>query len=176
MRGKSFDDKLKHSINEYLLAIEFSLDNFLSSRLSSLTLCMVKGLSKLGRDQFKRQSMLRQLTTHLFEHEQIKTTVARAKCVQRLAERCISMAKRGSTTGKLKVFHFVNKPSIVQKVLHDIAPRFMERFGGYTRVLRYDIRAKDRAPMALIELVGNKDDVRDRLAAQNKTLPTQKEG
>lgn len=65
-------------------------------------------LPKLGRDQFKRQSMLRQLVTHLFEHEQIKTTLARAKAIQRNAERCISMAKRGSLIGKIKIFHFVN--------------------------------------------------------------------
>jgi large subunit ribosomal protein L17 len=67
-------------------------------------------LPKLGRDQSKRQSMIRQLVTHLFEHEHIKTTFARAKAIQRYAEHCISMAKRNSLFGKLKIFHFVNVP------------------------------------------------------------------
>lgn len=65
-------------------------------------------LPKLSRDQNKRQAMIRQLVTHLFEHEQISTTVTRAKAIQRYAERCISMAKRGSTRGKLKIFDFIN--------------------------------------------------------------------
>jgi large subunit ribosomal protein L17 len=65
-------------------------------------------LPKLGRDQNNRQAMIRQLVTHLFEHEQISTTFARAQAIQRYAERCISMAKRGSLSGKLKIFNFVN--------------------------------------------------------------------
>lgn len=65
-------------------------------------------LPKLNRDQTKREAMIRQLVTHLFEHEQIRTTVTRAKAIQRYAERCISMAKRGSLRGKIKIFDYVN--------------------------------------------------------------------
>jgi large subunit ribosomal protein L17 len=121
-------------------------------------------LPKLNRNQYKRQALLRQLTTFLFEHEQIRTTVARAQMVQRIAERCISMAKRGSVEGKLKLYHFINKPSVVQKVIRDVACRYSTRPGGYTRVLRYGPRPHDQAPMALIELVGHSHDLKRALA------------
>lgn len=129
----------------------------------------MKGFSlpKLNRDHGKRTALIRQLVTHLFEHEQIKTTFTRAKAVQRYAERCISMAKRGSLTGKLKIFQFVNKPEIGQKVINEISPRYTERPGGYTRVLKYATRPYDQAPMAIIELVDNPRDIRKQMSLLN---------
>jgi large subunit ribosomal protein L17 len=98
--------------------------------------------------------MLGGLAAALFEHEKVRTTEARAKALRPLAERLITFAKRGDVHARREVLKVVPDRDVVHRLFSEIAPRFAERPGGYTRVLKLGNRGGDGAPMALIELVG----------------------
>jgi large subunit ribosomal protein L17 len=100
--------------------------------------------------------MMANLATELFRHGRIRTTHAKAKTVQPIAERMITLAKRGDLHSRRKVLQTIRDSDVVHKLFADVGPAFSERNGGYTRVLRLGPRKGDAAPMALIELV---DDV-----------------
>ena len=121
-------------------------------------------LGKLSRDPQRRLRLLKHLTTHLFEHERIETTLPRAKELSRYAEQVITLGKRADApASRLKVFEHVMKPAVGSKVLTTLAERYRDRPGGYTRIWRAGRRAFDQAPMALIELVDNPTDLKKAL-------------
>jgi large subunit ribosomal protein L17 len=97
--------------------------------------------------------MLSNLASSLFQHERIKTTEAKAKLLRPYAERLITKAKRGDIHNRRQVLSLVQDRSVVHKLFEEIAPRFSERSGGYTRILKLGPRSGDGAPMALIELL-----------------------
>ncbi len=101
--------------------------------------------------------MLRNMVTSLFDNERITTTTAKAKEASRLAERMITFARRGDLAARRHVAKTVHDPKILQKLFDEIGPRFADRNGGYTRVLKLGIRQGDAADMALLELL-NKDE------------------
>jgi large subunit ribosomal protein L17 len=107
----------------------------------------------LGASPSHQELMLRNLARSLFEHERIETTEAKAKLLRPYAERLISKAKRGTVHHRRQVLSRIEDGDVVHKLFADIAPRFSERNGGYTRVLKLGSRAGDGAPLALIELV-----------------------
>lgn len=111
------------------------------------------GFRKLSRDATDRIRMLKQLSTHLFEHEAIETTITRAKELRRYAEKTITLGKRELQSSQLMVFARVNKPEIGSKLLTQLVPRYEGRPGGYTRILPMGPRNGDKVPMARIELV-----------------------
>ncbi len=96
---------------------------------------------------------MRNMVTSLFEHEQIKTTDARAKELRKIAEKLITMAKRGDLHARRQVLKVVMDKQVVAKLFERIAPRYQERPGGYTRIIKLGHRAGDNAAMSLIELV-----------------------
>jgi len=98
--------------------------------------------------------MLRNMVTSLFAEEKITTTVTKAKEARRYAERMITFAKRGDLHARRQAARFVNNPKVLQKLFAEIGPRYTERPGGYTRVIRTGVRKGDDAPMAILELVG----------------------
>ena len=100
--------------------------------------------------------MMANLATELFRHGRIRTTHAKAKTVQPIAERMITLAKRGDLHSRRQVLQVIRDKDVVHRLFTDVGPAFSERNGGYTRVLRLGARKGDAAPMALIELV---DDV-----------------
>jgi len=100
--------------------------------------------------------MMANLATELFRHGRIRTTHAKAKTVQPIAERMITLAKRGDLHSRRQVLQVIRDTDVVHRLFTDVGPAFSERHGGYTRVLRLGARKGDAAPMALIELV---DDV-----------------
>jgi large subunit ribosomal protein L17 len=100
--------------------------------------------------------MMANLATELFRHGRIRTTHAKAKTVQPIAERMITLAKRGDLHSRRQVLQVIRDKDVVHRLFADVGPAFSERNGGYTRVLRLGARKGDAAPMALIELV---DDV-----------------
>ena len=100
--------------------------------------------------------MLRNLVTSLFEHERILTTVAKAKEARSIAEKMITLAKRDDLHSRRLALRFVRKKEVVAKLFDTIAPRFAERNGGYTRILRAEPRKGDRAEMAVLEILGSK--------------------
>ena len=107
----------------------------------------------LGSSPSHQQLMLRNLARSLFEHERVKTTQAKAKLLRPYAERLITKAKGGSLHDRRQVLSVIEDRNVVHKLFDDIGPRFSERNGGYTRVLKLGTRGGDGAEMALIELV-----------------------
>jgi large subunit ribosomal protein L17 len=124
---------------------------------------------KLSRTASHRRSLLRNLVTSLFEYERIQTTVAKAKEARRLAERLITCARRGDVAARRHVARFVMRPDVTRKLFDTIAPWYMERPGGYTRILRIGHRLGDAGETAYLELVKTveqKDEARkERIAA-----------
>ncbi len=110
-------------------------------------------LRKLGRPTDHRQAMLRNLVTSLLKNERIETTVTRAKEAKRMTDKMITLAKRGDLHARRQVLSYVYEEDIVTKLFDEIAPRYEERNGGYTRVLRVGPRRGDGAEIAILELV-----------------------
>ena len=112
----------------------------------------VKG-KKLGRDSAQRKALLRNLVTSFLEKERIHTTLAKAKAVRPVAEKMITLAKKNTLHTRRMALRFVYKKNVVKKLFEDIGPRFTERPGGYTRIVKTGPRSGDGAEMAVIELV-----------------------
>ncbi|MCK4535427.1 MAG: 50S ribosomal protein L17 [Desulfuromonadales bacterium] len=108
---------------------------------------------KLGRNTSHRKAMMRNMVTSLFDHEKIKTTDARAKELRKIAEKLITLAKRGDLHARRQVMQVVMDNKVVTKLFERIAPRYLERPGGYTRIIKLGHRTGDNAAMSLIELV-----------------------
>jgi large subunit ribosomal protein L17 len=98
--------------------------------------------------------MLNSLAAQLFVHERVNTTEAKAKAVRPIAEKLITFAKRGDVAARREVLKQIPDRDVVHKLFSDIGPRYAERSGGYTRILKLGPRKGDAAPMARIELVG----------------------
>jgi len=111
--------------------------------------------------------MLRNLVTSLFEHEQIKTTLPKARDTARLAEKMITLGKKGDLPAYRKDNGFILKPSLVPKVFGEYAKRYVDRPGGYTRIHKYGNRQGDNAPHAILELVDNPRDIRYEMTAKS---------
>ena len=111
------------------------------------------GSRKLGRTSDIRNAMLRGLVTDLFEHGRIETTVTRAKEVRSIAEKMITIGKSNELAKKRQVFSYLTNETVAKKLIDEIAPSYMERQGGYTRITRIGPRRGDAAEMAVIELV-----------------------
>ena len=108
---------------------------------------------QFGRASGPRRAMFRIMVTDLLRHGQIKTTVAKAKAIRPLTEKMVSLGKGGTLHDRRQAAAFITDKSVVKAVFDDIAPRFEERNGGYTRITRLGVRAGDAAEMALIELI-----------------------
>ncbi|AIC92682.1 MULTISPECIES: 50S ribosomal protein L17 [Shouchella] len=117
--------------------------------------------AKLGRTSSQRKALLRDLVTDLIINERIETTEAKAKELRPLVEKMVTLGKRGDLHSRRQVASFVRKEvaneengqDAIQKLFAEIAPRFEERQGGYTRILKVGPRRGDGAPMAIIEFV-----------------------
>jgi large subunit ribosomal protein L17 len=110
-------------------------------------------LRKLGRTQAHRNMMYRNLVTSLFKHERIQTTAPKAKEARAVAERLITFAKKGDLHSRRIAARKVNEPVVLQKLFAEIGPRYAERAGGYTRIMRIGPRHGDNAELVILELV-----------------------
>lgn len=110
-------------------------------------------LRKLGRRTDHRQAMLRNQVQSLLEHGRIETTLTRAKETRRVAEKMITLAKKGDLHSRRQVMAYVYKDDVAHKLFEEIAPQYKERNGGYTRILKLGPRMGDSAEMCIIELV-----------------------
>ncbi|MBT3662446.1 MAG: 50S ribosomal protein L17 [Candidatus Marinimicrobia bacterium] len=108
---------------------------------------------KLGVNPSHRKAMLRNLAANLIEHKRIKTTDSRAKALRTFIEPLITKAKKGDLNSIRQVEKKLSKKNVVQTLVHDIAPVYAERNGGYTRIIKLGFRDNDRASVSLIELV-----------------------
>ena len=108
---------------------------------------------KLGRTSDQRRSMLRAMVTYLLENGQIKTTYARAKEVAPMAEKMITLAKKNNLAAYRQALSYLTKEDVAKKLFDQIGPKYADRNGGYTRVLKRGPRRGDAAEMAIIQLV-----------------------
>jgi large subunit ribosomal protein L17 len=108
---------------------------------------------RLGSGPPHQKQMLGGLASALFEHEQVRTTEAKAKALRPVAERLITFAKKGDVHARRQVLRVVPDRDVVHRLFEEIAPRYAERAGGYTRILKLGPRKGDGAPMAILELV-----------------------
>jgi len=113
-----------------------------------------KAGKRLGRSSSHRIAMFRNMVTSLFEHERIITTTEKAKEVRPIAEKLITLAKRGDTHARRQALSYIRSKAVVEKLFTDIKDKFVNRNGGYTRILQTGIRKGDAAGMAIFELVG----------------------
>ena len=111
------------------------------------------GTRKLGRPSDHRKAMLRGMVTFLLENGKIETTVTRAKEVRAMAEKMITIAKANDLHSKRQVYSYITKETVAKKVMDEIAPKYADRNGGYTRIVKIGPRRGDAAEMAIIELV-----------------------
>lgn len=111
------------------------------------------GGRKLNRTSSHRRAMFRNMATSLLKHEQIRTTLPKAKALRGVAERMITLGKRGDLHARRQALGYLNDETVVRKLFDTLGPRYTERPGGYTRVLKAGFRYGDSAPMAVIELV-----------------------
>ncbi len=109
---------------------------------------------KLGRNASHRKAMFRNMVTSLLEHERIVTTVPKAKEVRRVAEKMITLGKRGDLHARRQAMTYIRSKAVVAKLFDDLSEQYADRQGGYTRIIRTGTRSGDAAPMAIIELVG----------------------
>lgn len=111
------------------------------------------GTRKLGRATDHRKAMLRAMVTYLLENGRIETTVTRAKEVRALTEKMITIGKQDDLHSKRQVYSFVTKEAVAKKLFDEVAPKYAERKGGYTRIIKIGPRRGDAAEMAIIELI-----------------------
>ena len=121
-------------------------------------------VKKLGRTAQHRLSLMRNLVTALFEHERIKTTLAKAKESRRFADRMVTFALKNNVAARREVGRFIQDKIVLKKLFDVIGPRFVGRPGGFTRVLRLGPREGDGAEMALLELVVREERHREKKA------------
>ena len=113
----------------------------------------MKSGRKLNRNSAHRKAMFRNMASSLFEHEVIKTTVPKAKELRRVAEPLITLAKEDSVAHRRLAFNRLRNREVVTKLFNELGPRYLDRPGGYLRILKCGYRAGDQAPMAYVELV-----------------------
>ncbi len=112
-----------------------------------------KGTRKLGRNTNQRKALLKSLAISLFEHGRITTTLPKAKELRRVAERLITKAKKQDPAAHREVFSFLQHKEVVKKLMNEYGPKYAERPGGYTRIIKRGQRFSDRAEIAYIEMV-----------------------
>ena len=111
------------------------------------------GTRKLGRTSDHRKAMLRGMVTFLLENGQIETTVTRAKEVRAVAEKMITIGKNDDLHSKPQVYSYITKESVAKKIFDEIAPKYADKNGGYTQIVKIGPRRGDAAEMAIIKLV-----------------------
>jgi large subunit ribosomal protein L17 len=117
----------------------------------------LKSGRQLSRNSAHRWALMRNMITSLLREEKIKTTDPKAKELRRWADRVITLGKQGSLHARRQVLSIVQDKTVVRKLFDTIAPRFKDRPGGYTRIIKLGLRRGDAAQMAVIELVGAED-------------------
>ncbi len=128
----------------------------------------LKGGFKLGRNPAHRKALLRNLTANIIERNRIETTLAKAKAVKPIVEKMVSLGKNGTLAAKRLALAYLYRRKTVQLLFDEVAPRFMDRIGGYTRIIRTDTRKGDGAEMAILEFTDYIFEVKDKKAKDKK--------
>ena len=123
---------------------------------------------KLNRTAAHRKAMLRNMVTSLLEHERIVTTVPKAKEARRVAEKMITLGKRGDLHARRQAMAYIRSKGIVAKLFDELSSQYADRQGGYTRIIRTGNRYGDAAPMAIVELVGYEEAVEEIVETEDE--------
>lgn len=134
-----------------------------------------KKVKKLGRTSSHRKAMLENMAASLFTYHIIKTTEPKAKEVRKLAEKIITLAKKEDLHAHRQVFDVIRDRTLVKKIFTEIAPKFKDRVGGYTRVLKLGVRRGDGAQLAVVELLIEKPPKEDKKGKKEKGAKKEKE-
>jgi large subunit ribosomal protein L17 len=124
----------------------------------------LKGGFKLGRKPDHRKALLRNLTASLIEKNRIQTTLAKAKAVKPIVEKMVTLGKSGTLANKRKALAYLYRRKTVQVLFDEVAPRFMDRNGGYTRIIKTDFRKGDGAELAILEFTDFIFETKDKKA------------
>jgi len=112
---------------------------------------------KLGRTFSHRRAMLRNMVTEFIEKERIVTTLPKAKELRSVAEKMITLGKKEGLHARRQALSYIRKKDVVHKLFADVAPRFADRNGGYTRIIKLGMRKGDNSELAILEMVGSED-------------------
>jgi len=112
-----------------------------------------KAGKQLGRNTSHRRAMLRNMVTSLFEHEQIETTDAKAKVIRPVAEKMITLAKRGDLHARRQALAYMQDKAVIHKLFDQIKDRYLDRQGGYLRIVKKGVRKGDGAPVSVVQLL-----------------------
>ena len=126
------------------------------------------GLRKLGRTTSHRLAMLRNMTVSLLRHEEISTTLPKAKELRRVAERAITLGKKPSLANRRLAFDRLRDRAIVEKLFDVLGPRYAKRNGGYLRILKTGFRKGDNAPLALVSLLDRAEEAAEAAPTEDK--------
>ncbi|MBN1546300.1 MAG: 50S ribosomal protein L17 [Syntrophaceae bacterium] len=129
----------------------------------------------LGRPTAHREAMLRNMVTSLLKYEKITTTDAKAKELRKLAEKMITLGKRGELHARRQALAVIRERDVVEKVFSEYAERYRERKGGYTRIIKVGFREGDNAPMSIIEFVKDQAEVKAKADVKSKAKAKAKE-
>jgi large subunit ribosomal protein L17 len=125
--------------------------------------------SKLGKQPAHRRAVLRNLVTNVIERERIQTTIARARAARPLVEKMITLGKRDTLHARRQAAAFLQTKDATKKLFGEIAPRFSDRPGGYTRIVRVGWRIGDGAELAILELIGSELKKKEKKSKKGKT-------
>lgn len=132
------------------------------------------GLRKLNRTSSHRLAMLRNMTVSLLRHEEIRTTLPKAKELRRVVEPMITLGKKPSLANRRLAFDRLRDRGIVEKLFDDLGPRYAKRNGGYLRILKMGFRKGDNAPLALVSLMDRPDAAAEEGEAEQKKAKPRK--
>lgn len=127
-----------------------------------------KSSAKLGKTGSHRRAMLRNMVTSLLRHERIKTTLPKAKEARRYAEKMITLGKKETLAARRRAYRFISDTVVVQKIFDNLAYRYVERKGGYTRIIKIGPRRGDAAEMVFLELVDRPEPTEEELKDDKK--------
>jgi len=127
-----------------------------------------KSSAKLGKTGSHRRAMLRNMVTSLLRHERIKTTLPKAKEARRYAEKMITLGKKETLAARRRAYRFISDTVIVKKIFDNLAYRYVERKGGYTRIIKIGPRRGDAAEMVFLELVDRPEPTEEDLKGDKK--------
>ena len=129
--------------------------------------------SKLGKQPDHRRAVLRSLVTNLLQHGRITTTLTRAKAARPMAEKMITLGKRDTLQSRRQAASYLLVPAVTQKPFSEIAPKFGDRAGGYTRIIRAGNRVGDNAKVAILEIVGYQYKEKEKKEKPKKEEPAE---
>jgi large subunit ribosomal protein L17 len=129
--------------------------------------------SKLGKQPDHRRAVLRSLVTNLLQHGRITTTLTRAKAARPVAEKMITLGKRDTLQSRRQAASYLLLPAVTQKLFSEIAPKFGDRAGGYTRIIRAGNRVGDNAKVAILEIVGYEYKEKEKKEKPKKEEPAE---